>query len=309
MRFHTSEVTKASPFFLLYNRDVVLPLDTILKPRRRYVGEDLHKIALEQQHKSFVLVHRYLKQAKKKQKRLADKNSREEDFKVGDPVYVRNHRRTSKLDNKWTPYYRITEQTGPVSFKVRNQLTGEVTKTHARHLRLANVDQWALPKENMGRPLRKSTYVVPPEESSSDESEDDLPLERVIKRTRKERLDSDDEDDIPLTELRQRLMTRELAARTQDTESDDEDVPLTQLRQTLGRDNETIAKDKSDNDTSNSENGAIDDDMEIDVIKKVECNLPSHKVQSIGRKRLATPKGSVHSKSTIKKMLKLCLDL
>jgi len=51
IRFHVSESTKFSPFFLLYNRDVVLPLDTILKLRRRYHGEELHKIALQQQHK------------------------------------------------------------------------------------------------------------------------------------------------------------------------------------------------------------------------------------------------------------------
>ena len=34
IRFNVSASTKFSPFFLLYNRDVVLPLDNILKPRR-----------------------------------------------------------------------------------------------------------------------------------------------------------------------------------------------------------------------------------------------------------------------------------
>ena len=68
VRFHVNESSKFSPFFLLYNRDVVLPLDTILKPRKRYVGEDMHKIALQQQHKSFTLVHRHMKEAKRKQK-------------------------------------------------------------------------------------------------------------------------------------------------------------------------------------------------------------------------------------------------
>ena len=31
--FNVSESSKFSPFFLLYNRDVVLPIDNILKPR------------------------------------------------------------------------------------------------------------------------------------------------------------------------------------------------------------------------------------------------------------------------------------
>lgn len=89
IRFHVNMSTKYSPFFLLYNRDVVLPLDTILKPRRRYMGEDQNQVALQQQHKSFVQVHRNLKEAKRKQKIQADKGSKEEIFYVGDPVYLK----------------------------------------------------------------------------------------------------------------------------------------------------------------------------------------------------------------------------
>ena len=121
VRFHVNESSKFSPFFLLYNRDVVLPLDTILKPRKRYVGEDMHKIALQQQHKSFTLVHRHMKEAKRKQKEYADRNSKEENFQIGDLVYLKNHRRTSKLDIKWKGFYRITVQIGPLTFVCRNQ--------------------------------------------------------------------------------------------------------------------------------------------------------------------------------------------
>lgn len=123
VRFHVSESTQFLPFFLLYNRDPVLPLDSILKPRRRYTGEEFHKIALEQIHRPFLMVHKNLQKAKQKQSKYADKNSQDVDFKVGDPVYIKNHRRTNKLDNKWTPYFRIIEQTSPVSFIVRYQLT------------------------------------------------------------------------------------------------------------------------------------------------------------------------------------------
>jgi len=142
IRFHVNDSTQFSPFFLLYNRDPVLPLDSILKPRRKYAGEQFHKVALEQMHRSFLLVHKNLQTSKQKQNKYADRNSREVNFKVGDSVYLKNHRRTRKLDNKWTPYYRITEQTTPVSFVVRNQLTGKTTKAHARHLRLANITDW-----------------------------------------------------------------------------------------------------------------------------------------------------------------------
>ena len=47
IRFNISVSSKFSPFFLLYNRDVVLPVDNLMKPRRKYQGEETHKIALK----------------------------------------------------------------------------------------------------------------------------------------------------------------------------------------------------------------------------------------------------------------------
>ena len=88
VRFSMNESTKFSPFCLLYNCDSVLPINNILKPRRRYIGEGPHKIGL-QQHKSFVLVHQHLKKAKRRQARYADKNSQYTEFQVGNPVYLK----------------------------------------------------------------------------------------------------------------------------------------------------------------------------------------------------------------------------
>jgi len=100
IRFSKNESTQFSPFYLLYNRDPVLPIDNLLKPRRKYAGESPHQILLEQQHKSFTIVHRNLKKAKKKQKENTDKHRKEINFKIGDAVYYRNHLRKSKLDSK-----------------------------------------------------------------------------------------------------------------------------------------------------------------------------------------------------------------
>ena len=61
IRFNVSKSNISSPFFLLYNRDVVLPIYNLLKRRRKYAGDNLHKIALQQQHKLFLLVHKRLK--------------------------------------------------------------------------------------------------------------------------------------------------------------------------------------------------------------------------------------------------------
>ncbi|KAK3108120.1 hypothetical protein FSP39_001638 [Pinctada imbricata] len=223
IRFHVNESSKFSPYFLLYNRDVVLPLDTILKPRKRYMGEDQHQIALQQQHKAFTLVHRNMKEAKKKQKKYADKKSKEENFQIGDPVYLRNHRRNNKLDIKWKPYFRIIDQTGPLSFKVKNQLDGTTTKTHARHLRQAKIDEWKVPRDSEGNILRKTTYVVPPENSDSESDVDEpTPQDVAIRHRLQEREGSSDEDDIPLMELRRRLRSREVPP----TEIKPETVPV-----------------------------------------------------------------------------------
>ena len=53
IRFHVSEITKFSPYYLLYNRDVILPLDNILRPRRIYYGDEYHQIL--EMHRSFTL--------------------------------------------------------------------------------------------------------------------------------------------------------------------------------------------------------------------------------------------------------------
>ena len=69
VRFHVSETTKFSPYYLLYNRDVILPLDNILRPRRIYYGEEHHEIALQEMHRTFTLVRNNIRKAKKNNKK------------------------------------------------------------------------------------------------------------------------------------------------------------------------------------------------------------------------------------------------
>ena len=44
IRFNINEPTKFSLFYMLCNPDTVLPIDNILKPKRRYLEQELHKI-------------------------------------------------------------------------------------------------------------------------------------------------------------------------------------------------------------------------------------------------------------------------
>ncbi|XP_052710929.1 uncharacterized protein LOC128185352 [Crassostrea angulata] len=54
----------------------------VIRQKRRYAGEDQHKIALQEQHKAFLLVHRNMKEAKKNKKAQADKKSKDENFQT-----------------------------------------------------------------------------------------------------------------------------------------------------------------------------------------------------------------------------------
>ncbi|MEW8548463.1 MAG: reverse transcriptase domain-containing protein, partial [Candidatus Thiodiazotropha sp.] len=230
LRFSVNESTKLSPHFLLYQRDPVLPIHNLLKPRRRYYGDDIIEKGLEEAHKSFVLVHRRQKQARRKQAKYADAKSKDIEYKVGQPVYFKNHKRANKLDQRWKPFYRIIkiktpEGKTPKTFIIRDQLTGQTVQAHADHLRLANIDEWEIPKEQAGRKFRRANYVIPPEESdteddvASSESESESPEKRLINKYRKVRSDSENEMDIPLAELSRKLREKEARIKEEEASS------------------------------------------------------------------------------------------
>ena len=144
-RTSINETTTYSPHFLLYKCDPVLLIDTLLKPRRKYMGEAYHELALERQHVAYTLVRRHIKKSQKRQEDRHNKNVKTVTLKIGDPVYVHNSARTSKHDTRWEPYYRIIKQTGPVNFQIKSRLTGNIKSVHADQLKLAHLDEWLLP--------------------------------------------------------------------------------------------------------------------------------------------------------------------
>ena len=183
------------------------------RPRRKYYGDDVIEKGLEQSHKAFVLMHRRRKQAHRRQAKYADKNRKITDFKVGQPVYLKKHKRNSKIDKKkWSPYYGIIKQLGEKTWELRDQLTGEIVKSSADNIRLANIDEWEIPKSQNQRNFRRAHYAITPEGTESEtvtsDSESESPEAHLAKKYRKVRSDLEEEDHIPLVELARRLKAR-----------------------------------------------------------------------------------------------------
>ena len=266
IRFNVSESTKFSPFFLLYARDVVLPLDNILKPRRKYMGEDMHQIALEQQHKAFTLVHKHLRRSKKRQAKYANKHAQNIEYNVGDPVFYKNFV-VGKLEGKrWYPYYRIIKKTSPVNFVIRNQLDGTTVDVHAENIRLAHIDEWPLPEADTERPVRRTAFVVPPTDSSSDSNDEssgeESPTDKIAKRNRGERTESEDEDDIPLMELSKRIKKQKIRENIGGKRS----LPASISSQEESDISDSRISDKEEDSISNQEDQENPEEMLIDEV-------------------------------------------
>ena len=95
--FNISVSLNFSTFFLQYNRDVVLLVENLMKPRWKYQGEKLHQIAFQEQHKSFTLVRKHLMKAKKRHVKYADKGTKKIEFQNNDTVYIRIIREKASL--------------------------------------------------------------------------------------------------------------------------------------------------------------------------------------------------------------------
>ena len=171
----------------------------------------MHQLALQEQHIAFMLVYGRLKKQQRRQAKYPNKNAKEVQIQVGHPVFYRKHAHYGKLDIKWEPFYRVIEQTSPVTFVIKNQLNGKTIKAHAGHLKLTKIHDWEIPLTVTGKPQQKANFVVAPksddseETEGSSESEPENPIDKVVPKYHRERVHSDEEDNIPPMELRKRI--------------------------------------------------------------------------------------------------------
>ena len=204
-RMSTNDTTKFTPFFLMHLRDPILPLDTLLQPKLRYVGDEYVPHALQRLHSVFSQVKINHAAAREKNKRLYDRKAETLTFEPGDPVFYHDpairQGQPDKLQLKWKPYYRVIEKVGPVNYRIRHQLTNKCKLVHVNRLHAAHIeDNWDEDRRNYEpivpdnrreeparrQPLRAAKLAVkmtpePQESSEEDEwdSEDDIPLRKL----------------------------------------------------------------------------------------------------------------------------------
>ena len=87
--FIPNEHSKESPFFLMFGRDPVLPLNTLLGPKLRYLGNDINILLLEAMKNMFEIATTNLKIAW--EKRDPKNDPKPVQLQPGDTVLVQNH--------------------------------------------------------------------------------------------------------------------------------------------------------------------------------------------------------------------------
>ena len=146
MRTSVHDSTRFTPFFLVYGRDPVLPLDTLLTPKYKvYNNENYVPTMLERMHKVFKEVQQNTFDSRQNNRIRLNKRAKLQDFNVGDTVFYLDKsskpNECAKFALKWKPFYRVIEKTGPVNYRIKDQLSGKERVVHAQYLSPAHPDQ------------------------------------------------------------------------------------------------------------------------------------------------------------------------
>jgi len=149
--------THESPFFLLYGRDPCLPVHNLVMPQLRYLGDESHKLNLQDMR---LAVSTAAKCLKKNRLFKHHKVSSIPDFRVGDLVLYKNHQ-PSQWDLKWHTGYRVINVINDRCVEIENQSSGRKRKCNISDLKhKLPAENWSPQTQFFGR---RAVYVNDPD--------------------------------------------------------------------------------------------------------------------------------------------------
>ena len=136
--FIPNEHSKESPFFLMFGRDPVLPLNTLLGPKMRYIGNDINILSLEAMKNMFEIAATNLKVAWEKGD--PKDNLLLSKIQPGDTVLVPNHIR-GPFDPKYVGDYRVVSLKGN-QVEVQPSIGGPTEMKNIKHVKYILPVDW-----------------------------------------------------------------------------------------------------------------------------------------------------------------------
>ena len=135
--FLPNEHSRESPIFLMYGQDPLLPLNKLLQPKVRYLGNDENILSLEALKNIYQLVVTNLKLAQEKRQPNVHLDPK---LKEGDLVLVKDH--TAKaFQPSFKGNYRVVSQKGN-QVEIQPAEGGETVKFHVTDVKkITSVDQ------------------------------------------------------------------------------------------------------------------------------------------------------------------------
>ena len=126
-----NEHSKESPFFLMFGRDPVLPLNTLLEPKVRYMGNDINIISLEMMKNLYEIAATNLKMAREK----GDPQEQPPPTKLQpeDAALIQNHNK-GPFDPKFIGDFRVASLKGN-QVEVQPAVGGPTEMKHIKHIK------------------------------------------------------------------------------------------------------------------------------------------------------------------------------
>ena len=143
LRSSPSKSTGESPYYLLFLRDPILPMEVLTEPRlyHNFAHDDYAAEMRIRMHDAFNIVRKTLKESTERRALQYNKTSIPVKFKVGQKVFVKKEAKPiglgRKLREKYEGPYRIIEQLSPTTFRIEALYGRKSQITHCNRFKIA----------------------------------------------------------------------------------------------------------------------------------------------------------------------------